>query len=125
MTHGNRDYRNDKTFNDDVILSRVYHVLFNRVILKFLILTDIILIIVFNIHLQNLLKWVQEKFKLKKMVGLSIEQGINQVMGGKHIVILGAGASIASTSRNAERQNKVLPYMLNFFEVLRIKRYCS
>ncbi|WP_168199404.1 hypothetical protein [Pedobacter aquae] len=59
------------------------------------------------------------------MVGLSIEQGINQVMGGKHIVILGAGASIASTSRNAERQNKVLPYMLNFFEVLRIKRYCS
>ena len=52
------------------------------------------------------------------MPGLTIEQGINQVMGGRHIVILGAGASIAATRRNAERNGKALPSMLNFIEVV-------
>ena len=52
------------------------------------------------------------------MPGLTIEQGINQVMGGRHIVILGAGASIAATRRNAERSGKALPSMLNFIEVV-------
>ncbi|MBD1384613.1 hypothetical protein IDJ75_04925 [Mucilaginibacter rigui] len=52
------------------------------------------------------------------MPGLTIEQGINQVMGGRHIVILGAGASIAATRRNAELNGKVLPSMLNFIDVL-------
>lgn len=52
------------------------------------------------------------------MPGLTIEQGINQVMGGRHIVILGAGASIAATRRNAERNSKVLPSMLNFIDVV-------
>ena len=36
MTHGNRDYSNDNKAHDDVVLSRVYHVLFNRIILKIL-----------------------------------------------------------------------------------------
>ncbi|PTT01900.1 hypothetical protein DBR11_06290 [Pedobacter sp. HMWF019] len=36
MTHGNRNYSNDKTVNEDVVLSRVYHVLFNRIVLKIL-----------------------------------------------------------------------------------------
>lgn len=36
MTHGNRDYSNNKIANEDVVLSRVYHVLFNRIVLKIL-----------------------------------------------------------------------------------------
>jgi len=52
------------------------------------------------------------------MPGLTKEQGINQVMGGRHIVILGAGASIAATRRNAERNGRQLPSMLNFVEVV-------
>ena len=52
------------------------------------------------------------------MPGLTKEQGINQVMGGRHIVILGAGASIAATQRNAERNGKVLPSMLNFIDIV-------
>ncbi|PTT01899.1 hypothetical protein DBR11_06285 [Pedobacter sp. HMWF019] len=32
------------------------------------------------------------------MPRLTIEQGINQVMGGRHIVILGAGASITAAT---------------------------
>lgn len=52
------------------------------------------------------------------MPGLTIEQGINQVMGGRHVVILGAGASIAATRRNAEQNGKQLPSMLNFIEVV-------
>ncbi|MGY4385156.1 hypothetical protein ACVWYN_002192 [Pedobacter sp. UYP24] len=52
------------------------------------------------------------------MPGLTIEQGINQVMGGRHIVILGAGASIAATQRNVERNGKILPCMKNLIEVV-------
>jgi hypothetical protein len=55
------------------------------------------------------------------MPGLSIEQGINQVMGGRHIVILGAGASIASANRNAERNGKTLPSMMNFIDVVGLR----
>ncbi len=47
------------------------------------------------------------------------EQGIKQVFGGGgHVVILGAGASIALTMRNAELNSKRLPSMDNFIEVL-------
>lgn len=38
--------------------------------------------------------------------------------GGNHVVILGAGASIASTYRNAELTGKRLPSMDNFVEVV-------
>lgn len=44
---------------------------------------------------------------------------INTVMGGGgHVVILGAGASIASTFRNAELTGKKLPSMDNFIEII-------
>jgi len=47
------------------------------------------------------------------------EEGIKQVFsGGGHVVILGAGASIASTIRNQELNGKKLPSMDNFSEVL-------
>jgi hypothetical protein len=38
--------------------------------------------------------------------------------GGGHVVILGAGASIASTLRNPEKGGKILPSMDNFIKVL-------
>jgi len=59
------------------------------------------------------------------MTGLTIEQGINQVMGGRHVVILGAGASIAATRRNKERSGKILPSMLNFIEVVGLQDLLS
>ena len=44
---------------------------------------------------------------------------INTVFGGGgHVVILGAGASIASTIRNPELSGKKLPSMDNFIEVV-------
>lgn len=47
------------------------------------------------------------------------EEGIKQVYsGGGHVVILGAGASIASTIRNSELNGKKLPSMDNFIEVV-------
>src|ERR1041385_5401535 len=47
------------------------------------------------------------------------EEGIKQVMGGGgHVVILGAGSSIASTRRNAEIGGKQLPSMENFIDVV-------
>ncbi len=53
------------------------------------------------------------------MSGLSKEEGINTVGGGGgHVVILGAGASIASTIRNPELYGKKLPSMENFIETL-------
>jgi len=53
------------------------------------------------------------------MPGLSIEQGINQVYNGlRHVVILGAGASIAATLRNPEKSGKKLPSMDNFISVI-------
>lgn len=53
------------------------------------------------------------------MAGMTIGEGINQVFGGGgHVVILGAGASIASTRRNKEANGKQLPSMDNFSEVL-------
>jgi len=53
------------------------------------------------------------------MPGMSIQEGINQVYGGGgHVVVLGAGASIASTLRNAELSGKQLPSMDNFIEVV-------
>lgn len=53
------------------------------------------------------------------MVGMSKEAGIKQVYGGGgHIVILGAGASIAATMRNAEFSSKQLPSMDNFVDVV-------
>jgi hypothetical protein len=38
--------------------------------------------------------------------------------GGGHVVILGAGASIASTLRNPELSGKQLPSMDNFIDVV-------
>lgn len=53
------------------------------------------------------------------MPGMTKEQGIEQVFsGGGHVVILGAGASIASTLRNSEPSGKKLPSMDNFIETL-------
>ncbi len=52
------------------------------------------------------------------MTGMSKEEGINQVMGGRHVVILGAGASIASTIHRPEKSGKRLPSMDNFIDVV-------
>lgn len=53
------------------------------------------------------------------MTGMTKEEGINQVFGGGgHVVILGAGASIASTFRNPEKNGKKLPSMDNFSEIV-------
>lgn len=53
------------------------------------------------------------------MSELQREKGIKQVYGGGgHVVILGAGASIASTKRNEEFNGKQLPSMDNFIEVV-------
>lgn len=53
------------------------------------------------------------------MSGMSKEEGINQVYsGGGHVVILGAGASIAATRRNGERGGKHLPSMNNFIDIV-------
>jgi hypothetical protein len=53
------------------------------------------------------------------MPGLTREDRIKTVFGGGgHVVILGAGASIASTKRNPEPSGKVLPSMDNFIEVV-------
>lgn len=38
--------------------------------------------------------------------------------GGTHIVLLGAGASFASTLRNAEKSNKTLPLMWNIVDIV-------
>lgn len=52
-------------------------------------------------------------------MGLSREDRVNTVFGGGgHVVILGAGASIASTFRNQELNKKQLPSMANFIEVV-------
>jgi hypothetical protein len=56
------------------------------------------------------------------MSGLSIEQGIQQVYNGlSHVVILGAGASIAATRRNGEPSGKHLPSMDNFTDVVGLR----
>jgi len=52
------------------------------------------------------------------MTGMSREAGIQQVYGGGHVVILGAGASIATTIRNAELNGKRLPSMDNFIDIV-------
>ncbi|RKE04698.1 hypothetical protein [Marinifilum flexuosum] len=53
------------------------------------------------------------------MTGLKREDRINTVYGGGgHVVILGAGASIASTLRNPELSGKKLPSMDNFIELV-------
>lgn len=53
------------------------------------------------------------------MPGLSRGGGINQVYNGlRHVVILGAGASIASSLRNPEPSGKPLPSMDNFVTIV-------
>lgn len=53
---------------------------------------------------------------------MSKEDGIKQVFnGGGHVVIIGAGASIASTIRNQEPSGKILPSMDNFINVLQLQ----
>jgi hypothetical protein len=53
------------------------------------------------------------------MYGLTREDRIKTVFGGGgHVVILGAGASIASTLRNPEPSGKILPSMNNFVDVV-------
>lgn len=52
-------------------------------------------------------------------MSLTKDDRINTVMGGGgHVVILGAGASIASTIKNPEMNGKKLPSMDNFIEVV-------
>ena len=52
-------------------------------------------------------------------IGMTKQEGIETVFsGGGHVVILGAGASIASTYRNPEKNGKRLPSMNNFIELL-------
>lgn len=56
------------------------------------------------------------------MSGLSIEEGIRRVYrGGRHVVILGAGASIASCIHNTEKNGLQLPSMLNLIDVVGLK----
>ncbi|MEO8112001.1 MAG: hypothetical protein ABI594_18275 [Ginsengibacter sp.] len=51
--------------------------------------------------------------------GHTKEERINTVYGGGgHVVILGAGASVASTLRNPATNGKPLPLMNNFIEVV-------
>ncbi len=51
--------------------------------------------------------------------GHTKEDRINTVYGGGgHIVILGAGASVAATQRTSLKDNKQLPLMKNFIEVV-------
>lgn len=51
--------------------------------------------------------------------GHTKEDRINTVYGGGgHVVILGAGASVASTLRNPSTNGKQLPLMNNFIEVV-------
>jgi hypothetical protein len=53
------------------------------------------------------------------MTGMTKEEGIKQVFGGGgHVVLLGAGASIASTYRNKEKNGKRLPSMDNFIDIV-------
>lgn len=55
------------------------------------------------------------------MPGMTIEEGINQVYNGvSHVVILGAGASIAATIRNPEKNGLQLPSMDNFVDKLKL-----
>lgn len=57
---------------------------------------------------------------------LTKEDRIKTVMGGGgHVVILGAGASIASTIRNPEFNGKQLPSMDNFIEVVGLQDIVS
>jgi len=50
---------------------------------------------------------------------MSREEGIKKVMGGgRHLVILGAGASIASCIHNPEKNGQELPSMLNLVDVV-------
>jgi hypothetical protein len=58
-------------------------------------------------------------FNHKLMTGLTKEDRIKTVFGGGgHVVILGAGASIASTRRNPELTGKQLPSMNDFIQVV-------
>jgi hypothetical protein len=53
------------------------------------------------------------------MAGMTQEEGVAQVhSGGGHVVILGAGASIAATFRDAELNGKKLPSMDNFISLV-------
>ncbi len=51
---------------------------------------------------------------------LTKEDRINTVYGGRHVVIIGAGASIASSIRNPEMMGKKLPSMDNFIDVIEL-----
>lgn len=54
------------------------------------------------------------------------EDRIRKVMGGGgHVVILGAGASIASTFKNPEMNGKQLPSMDNFIEIVSLQDIVS
>ncbi len=55
-------------------------------------------------------------------MGLTKDDRIRTVYGGGgHVVILGAGASIASTIRNPEKNGKLLPSMDNFIEIVGLR----
>lgn len=54
------------------------------------------------------------------------KEGIKKVYGdNRHVVILGAGASIASTDKNPEKSGKRLPSMDNFIELLGLEDIIS
>lgn len=56
------------------------------------------------------------------MIGLTKEDRIRTVFGGGgHVVILGAGASIAATMRNPELNGKKLPSMNDFIDVVGLR----
>lgn len=82
-----------------------------------------------NLSYQPLMKRARTLLVLShvnlKYMPLTKEQGIKQVMGGLHVVILGAGASIAATRRDAEMNGKRLPSMDNFIEVLELQNIVS
>jgi hypothetical protein len=56
------------------------------------------------------------------MTGLTKEDRVKTVFGGGgHVVILGAGASIAATMRNPELSGKKLPSMNDFIDVVGLR----
>jgi hypothetical protein len=56
---------------------------------------------------------------IDQSMGMTREEGIQTIYdGSSHVVILGAGASIAATCHNPELSGKKLPSMENFIEVV-------
>lgn len=59
-------------------------------------------------------------------IGMTVEDGIKRVFDGpSHVVILGAGASVASTKFAPEKNGFELPTMKDFIEVVGLEDLCD